>query len=237
MPDGVNNKVAKAKAVLDGANSFDASVRKQAPDPVKPKAKPASTMKKAAGGLMDALRSKTPMANVAGSSSDTVQAVKSTAEGINSNIANKEVAEQAMPKLHKGGTVKKDGPAVLKKGETVISKKTSAKHKGVVDALTEESKSEEKGAKEKKGEKKPEGHKKPKFHRTTIIHHSHGGHTVTHEAPMGQDGKPGENVEYSAQDMQGVHDGMDQHIGNDSGQGAPGGEPGPGGPEPAQPMP
>lgn len=229
MPDGVNDKLAKAKSVLAGANSFDASVKKQVPTPEKPKAKPASMVRKAGGGLMDALRSKMPAVDAVGPSGDAIQAAKSTAEGINANLENKKVVDQAMPKMHKGGTVKEDGPAVLKKGETVISKKTSAKHKGVVDALTEESKSDEKDPKEKKDEKKHKGHKKPKFHRTTIVHHSHGGHTVTHEAPMSETGKPGENVEYTSNDMQGVRDGLDQHIGDDA-QGAP--------PEPAaQPMP
>jgi hypothetical protein len=53
--------------------------------------------------------------------------------------------------------------------------------------------------------------RKPNFDSTRILHHGDGSHTVFHESS-----DPGQNVSYAKADLNGVHDGLDQHLGTDS---------------------
>lgn len=58
---------------------------------------------------------------------------------------------------------------------------------------------------EKKSVKKPG--KKHRHKRTIIDHHSNGSHTVRHSPDTP------EEVSYAAPDLDGVHDGMEEHVG------------------------
>jgi hypothetical protein len=69
--------------------------------------------------------------------------------------------------------------------------------------------------KKKEPEEKPKGSKKPRFKRTVIDHHDNGSHTSRHEPRMASDGeKPGDEVSYASADLDGVHDGLEQHLGD-----------------------
>jgi hypothetical protein len=48
----------------------------------------------------------------------------------------------------------------------------------------------------------------PKYHRTEIEHHLDGSHTVRHHRIDG-----GPHVSYAAADLDGIHDGLEDHIG------------------------
>lgn len=168
--------------------------------------------------------------------------------------ANEKAAADVMPKMHKGGVVKKDGPHNLQKGETVLPadekkavKVLKSKASGVMSAAMDEDdepKSEEK--KESKKEEKSEGKrktsdkhnpahedKKPKhnFHRTEIEHHPNGSHTVRHiphPPKPSTDGSPVEAADspsYAAPDMASLHQGMDANLGGGEAGGEPSGAP------------
>jgi hypothetical protein len=62
------------------------------------------------------------------------------------------------------------------------------------------------GAKTKSAPAKPKA-KKAKHKHTHIEHHDNGTHTVRHSGA-------GDEVSYAAPDMDGVHDGLEQHIGD-----------------------
>lgn len=73
------------------------------------------------------------------------------------------------------------------------------------------------------------GEKKTKHKHTHIEHHENGTHTVRH-TPVGG----GEDTSYAAQDLDGVHDGLEHHVGEPNGEEAqaqpdagaqPGGQP------------
>jgi hypothetical protein len=65
--------------------------------------------------------------------------------------------------------------------------------------------------KAKKEEKEPKkGAKKHPFHRTVIEHHDNGSHTVKHEH---ESMEPGKDVSYAVPDLDGVHDGLEEHCG------------------------
>lgn len=63
---------------------------------------------------------------------------------------------------------------------------------------------------ESKGMSKDPKAKKAKHKMTHIEHHPDGSHTVRH-TPMGG----GEEVSYSKPDLDGVHDGLEEHMGQD----------------------
>jgi len=83
--------------------------------------------------------------------------------------------------------------------------------------------------------------KKKKMKHTHIEHHNDGSHTVRH-TPMGG----GEEMSYSKPDLDGVHDGLEEHVGDPNaaegqpmadGGGAPEQQPQPAAPQQAQPAP
>lgn len=149
------------------------------------------------------------------------------------NVKAKNVAEydKAIPKMHDGGKVdskvlgdKKEGPVILEKGEKVIPKK-DAKMKDKVKEpkgaalMRGEEKSEpksEKKAEKKEGEAKAEkkeaknGKKGGKHKHTHIEHLDDGSHVVRHTPREG-----GQEVNYSAADMGGLHAGLDSNLGGD----------------------
>lgn len=130
---------------------------------------------------------------------------------------NEKAAADVLPKMHKGGVVKKDGAHNLKKGEVVLTEK-DAKKKGVQDGMSDEKES----VKDKKAEgedKKPK--KKHKFSRTEVEHHSNGSHTVRHHfQPMAaKDGmaQPQQDpVSYSAPDDAALHAGLTENLGGEA---------------------
>lgn len=128
-------------------------------------------------------------------------------------VQNVEQVKPTLPKMHKGGKVEETGPVILKEDETV---RTKQQEKAVDDKL--------KGTKAKdlmtKDEPKPKagapkGGAKPKAkHKHTHIEHHYDeagqakGHTVRH-VPVGG----GEETSYAAPDLQGVHNGLEEHLG------------------------
>lgn len=128
-----------------------------------------------------------------------------------------QIAAGAVPTMHDGGTVKKDGLHNLEKGEVVIAKdkvKNMKNAKGLMAGMAEaaEEKSEPKDSKkEEKSEKKPAGKHR---HKTTMIeHHANGSHTVRHIPHPSQDGSPTQEISYAAPDMDALHAGMDENLG------------------------
>jgi hypothetical protein len=194
QPDGITAKLNKAKSVLTRANTAF-------PSP----AKPAMPMNPTA-----------PAAPKPSTDSDSSMLPGGTgiAEGIK---ARQDMAAQ-LPKMHKGGTVKKDGPVMLKAGETV---RTPEQEKAMEEklkvgpkakaALTADEKPAEKPAAAPKAEKKAH---KSKFKHTHIEHHDDGSHTVRHTPHAGADGKTGDEVSYGVKDMAGVHAGLDANVGD-----------------------
>lgn len=203
--DTVSTALAGAKNELAKANNLEKSADPtgaQKPKPITMPKAPVSA--KAGAGLGDELKAK----------QNTVM------EYANAN---------AVPKLHKGGTIKGDGLHVvnLEKGETVevhpkgekMADEKEMKSEKAAEPKKEKKASpaalmtsEDKGAKPK-GEKK-DAKSKGGFTETHIQHHSHGGHTVKHK----HKDNPDKDVAYSAQDMEGVKAGLDQHIGGGAGQ-------------------
>ena len=136
----------------------------------------------------------------------------------NAKVAAEEGAKYGMkgvPIMHKGGTKKGDGPAILKDGETVRTKEQEKdvqdKMKGTKakDLMTKDEPKEK--AADKKGETKKDGKKKKHpFKRTIIDHHSDGqSHTMTHE----HETDPTQNVTSAKERLDGVHDGLEENIG------------------------
>lgn len=134
----------------------------------------------------------------------------------NIDAYNKANPDSPMPKMHKGGVVKHDGPHNLQKGEVVISKDQVKNMK--LDALKNagEEDAAEKKDKAPKKESKKESHRpagRARHARTIVEHHDNGSHTVEHIAHPNEDGTPGQNVKYSVESMDGVHDGLEEHVG------------------------
>lgn len=205
MPDndgGVTKKLAGAKKALTNADNSNVSTRNGKPfgsaTPGAGAAKP--TVKKP--GILDGLKKMADQRTQ--ESQGTADSLKAKQENVDAYKKVVEGEEAPMPKMHKGGKVKEDGPHNLKKGEVVLTEK-DAKKKGVEDGMKEE--------KEKHSKKK---HKKHKFSRTEIEHHEDGSHTVRHH-PMMQQQKEGmqpeQPVSYAAPDMASLHAGMDQNLG------------------------
>lgn len=148
--------------------------------------------------------------------------------------------QNAVPKMHKGGTVENSGVHVvnLEKGEKFT---VEPKDKSMADEK-EPMEKEAKEPKEPKAEAKPakkaspaalmtsEDGAKPKaagkpagkskggeFTETRVEHHNAGGHHVHHK----HKNNPDKDVHYAAQDMEGVKAGLDQHIGGGAGQAMP----------------
>lgn len=125
-----------------------------------------------------------------------------------------QLAAGIAPTLHKGGVVKKDGLHNLEKGEIVIPKDEAMKKSGLIDGMKEaaDEKAEPKDKKKKDGKhEKPVG--KSRYKHTHIIHHDDGSHTVSHTPHADENGKQGEDTTYATPDMDGVHDGLEEHVG------------------------
>jgi hypothetical protein len=76
--------------------------------------------------------------------------------------------------------------------------------------LSKDSKSAPKPKSESKSESKSKDGKKTRKHKHTHIeHHDDGSHTVRHTPVDG-----GQEVSYSKPDLDGVHDGLEEHIGD-----------------------
>lgn len=160
---GVAEKLAGAKKTLDTVNK--GNVASKSGKPFEPAAKNvtagAAAKKTAGAGIMEGLKKMAQPAKQIGDEAASAGA------GLQARKDNVEQYEASLPKLHKGGKVKKDGAHNLKKGEVVLTEK-DAKKMGVKD-----------GAAEKDGDKKDS--KKKKKHgmkHTHIEHHSNGSHTM-----------------------------------------------------------
>jgi hypothetical protein len=228
MPNdgGVSAKVAGAKKALEDAKNSNVSTRSGKPFAGAPSGKAAEPAKKP--GILEGLKK---FADDRSAEADNLSAgLKYKRENVEQYA--KASGESAMPKMHKGGKVKKDGPHDLKKDEVVLTKE-QAKKKGVTDGMKEsEEKSEKKdNAKEEKAEKKTEKKdgKKHKFSRTEIEHHKNGSHTVRHHLQPSDakedTGKVQEPVSYSAADDADLQAKLSQSLGGQeappSGQEAP----------------
>lgn len=204
MPDndgGVAKKVAGAKKALDSANNSNVSTRSGKPfAPAAPAAGAAKPSVKKPG-ILDGLKKMADQRSQ--EAQGTADSLKAKQENVDAYKKVVEGEEAPMPKMHKGGKVKEDGPHNLKKGEVVLTEK-DAKKKGV-----------EEGMKDDKEKEKHAKKKKHKFHRTEIEHHEDGSHTVRHHPMMKtKEGmEPEQPVSYAAPDMAALHAGMDQNLG------------------------
>lgn len=68
------------------------------------------------------------------------------------------------------------------------------------------------GGKKKDEEKKPKKGKS-KHRKTEIEHHDDGSHTVRHFPKADGTAPAGPEVSYAAKDLDGVHDGLEEHLG------------------------
>src|SRR5258708_4395631 len=148
----------------------------------------------------------------------------STDEGMRQfNAQQQKAVEDVLPKLHKGGKVKKDGAYQLQKGETVLpkGKSKSVSTDGLLSGMKKKAEAVEKKSEKKDdpGEKKSEKKdaKKPRYHRTEIEHHNNGSHTVRHHPhPVMKEAGTADQVQeplsYAAPDMASLHQGLDQNV-------------------------
>jgi hypothetical protein len=208
MPNdgGVSAKVAGAKKALEDANNSNVSTRSGKPFAGAPSGKVAEPAKKP--GILEGLKK---FAADRSAEADNLSAgLKYKRENVEQYA--KASGETAMPKMHKGGKVKKDGPHDLKKDEVVLTKE-QAKKKGVTDGMKEsEEKSEKKdNAKEEKAEKK--GGKKSKPKHSHVERHSNGSYTLKHQM------EDGTEQSSAHPDLNGMMEAMQQSHGD--GQEAP----------------
>lgn len=212
MPDndgGVAKKVAGAKKALASANNSNVSTRSGKPfgDAGAAAAEPA----KKKPGILEGLKS---MADQRSKEAD------STAEGLKAKQDNVDAYKKAtdtpaIPKMHKGGKVEKDGPHNLKKGEVVLTAK-DAKKKGVADGMKSEA-GEEKSEKKDSAKEEKKEHKGKKSRKRLHIHPAaSGGFIVKHE-PMDMSEPNAQSEEHVVPDMAGLHAHIDEHMGDQGG--------------------
>lgn len=165
---GVSKAISDSKKLLDKVNNGNvasksgkpfAGADKPATPPVKNVKAGADAKKSAGAGIMEGLK------KMAAPAKNLGDEAASAAAGIKAKQDNVDAYEATMPKMHKGGKVKKDGAHNLKKGEVVLTEK-DAKKMGVKD-----------GAKDG-GDKKSAKKKKHGVKHTHIEHHSNGSHTM-----------------------------------------------------------
>lgn len=140
-----------------------------------------------------------------------------TVRAQNTAVANEEAAKYGMhgvPIMHKGGKVKKDGPVILKKGETV---RTPEQEKKVQDKMSKAKEAMTKDEKKPKSEKK-DGKKKKHVHKIEV-EKKKGGYLVrTHSkpAPGAEPNVVTEGPEESVHpDLASVTDHLNQNMGPD----------------------
>ena len=178
-----------AQAALDKAGKFTQSVEGKQPSMYAKPAPSPNVSKPAAAPAMPAQGGEQhhPGENIR--ESNRVEAEK---EGAKVGMG----GSHGMPIMHEGGIVKKDGPAMLQKGETVVPAKKSPMMK-------------DEG--HKKEMKAKSGKKHNGFKKTIIHHHTDGTHTTEHEHE-----NPKSNVSGTHADLNGVHDSLEANIGQGS---------------------
>lgn len=179
MAQDTQTTLDEAKKKLAGAGKFTASVEGKQPSMYAKPAPSPNVSKPAAAPAMPASDN--------GGPADNRRAIE--AEGA-------KVGMHGMPIMHEGGIVKKDGPAMLQKGETVVPAKKSPMMK-------------DEG--HKKEMKAKSGKKHNGFKKTIIHHHTDGTHTVEHEHE-----NPKSHVSGTHADLNGVHDSLEANIGQGS---------------------
>ena len=209
MADDVAKKLSAAKSALGKANTFTKSVEGKTPSMFAPKPAPVAAPKTTAPKMPA-----NPQGDIGKELADKARNVSQYGDNV--------------PKMHKGGTVKEDGVVELKKGEVVRTpeqeKKVQEKLKKSPSAekLLGSKKKESEGSKESKGDKKSDKKdakkKKHPFKRTIIDHHSDGSHTMTHEHESGDSTK---NITGAKENLDGVHDGLEENIGEPEEESAP----------------
>lgn len=166
---GVSKALSDSKKLLDKVNNGNVSSKNGKPFAAadKPAATPpknvkagADAKKSAGAGIMEGLKKMAAPAKDAGGEA------ASAAAGLKAKADNVAEYEASLPKMHKGGKVKKDGAHNLKKGEIVLTEK-DAKKMGVKD-----------GAKDGGDKKDSKKKKKHGAKHTHIEHHSNGSHTM-----------------------------------------------------------
>ena len=157
---GVSKAVSDSKKLLNKVNNGNVASKSGKPFDGETKNAPAAAAaKKSAGaGIMEGLKKMAAPAKNLGDEAE------SAAAGLKAKKDNVDAYEASLPKMHKGGKVKKDGAHNLKKGEVVLTEK-DAKKMGVKDGAKDD---------EKKSVKK----KKHGAKHTHIEHHSNGSHTM-----------------------------------------------------------
>ena len=160
---GVSKALSDSKKLLNKVNNGNVATKSGKPfEPAAKNAAAGAAAKKASGaGIMEGLK------KMAQPAKDLGGEAESAAAGLKAKADNVAEYESSLPKMHKGGKVKKDGAHNLKKGEVVLTEKTATKM-GVKDGA------KEKDSKAPKKKKKTHGGK-----HTHIEHHTDGSHTRT----------------------------------------------------------
>jgi len=227
--DPVQTALESAKKTLASANKFEKSAGGPMPKPASKPAAPPKVNKPKGSGIM----------GLAAEAGSAAEGIKAKAENIGEyNKAQESSGGQKIPQYEKGGKVKKDGPGMLHKGETVLpkdkkkSEKLAIEHLGkkasiMREAMQEGETPEVEAAEkvQKPGEEKTEKKEAKKGFRmehgeTVIKHHKGGTATVKHtkHRPMGEVKPEGEDDshEYAVQNMDELMSKLQQHVGPES---------------------
>ena len=228
--DPVQAALESAKKTLAGANKFEKSAGGPLPKPAVKPAAPAKADKPKGGGIMGTAAEAESVAKGIKAKADTVAEY---------NKAQEVSGGQKMPQYKDGGKVKKDGPGMLHKDETVLPKdkkkaeKLAIQHLGKKAGIMREAMQEGETPEVEAAEKvqKPAEEKKEKKgfrmeHGETVIkHHKGGTATVKHtkHRPMGEVKPEGEDDshEYAVQNMDELMAKMQEHVGAQSEPGQP----------------
>lgn len=124
---------------------------------------------------------------------------------------------------HDGGDVDKTGPAMLEKGEHVLSKEATEKVKDSMGAGKKKESKKEPEKKDKKAKKKG-GKRVKEMH---VRRGASGGYIAKHdfERPTDAMAQMPESEEHILPDMNALHDHMDEHMGEEQQEAAGGAEP------------
>jgi hypothetical protein len=227
--DPVQAALDSAKKTLASANAFQKSAGGPMAKPAPKPAAPVKANKPKGGGVM----------GLAAEAESAAKGLKAKADNVAEYNKSQEASGgQKMPQYEKGGKVKKDGPAMLHKGETVLPKDKKKSEKlaiehlskkaGIMSEAMQEGETPEVEAAEKvqkPGEEKAEKKDAKKGFRmehgeTVIKHHKGGTATVKHtkHRPMGEKPVEGDedSHEYAVQNMDELMSKMQQHVGPQS---------------------
>jgi hypothetical protein len=216
--DPVQAALESSKKVLASADKLQQSAGGPLAKPA-PKPAPVKADKPKGGGIM----------GTAAEAESAAKGIKAKADNVAEyNKAQEASGGQKMPQYKDGGKVKKDGPAMVHKGETVLPKDKKKSEKlaiehlgkkaGIMREAMEEGEAPEVEAAEKKDDKKDSKKSFRMEHGETVIkHHKGGTATVKHtkHRPMGEKPVEGDedSHEYAVQNMDELMAKMQEHVG------------------------